>query len=147
MIDGNTAADGTPCGAGGCLFSRPADRSDRFDNVAPSVTLAWQPASGDVLYVNASTGFRPPEMTELYRLQRQQSVADLDSEKSRLRRSRLEDARSLGFVSLNTALYEMKKRNVILRETNGFNVSNGATRHRGFEYEARSIPVTAVRSR
>jgi outer membrane receptor protein involved in Fe transport len=31
----------------------------------------------------------------------------------------------------------MKKNNVILRETNGFNVSNGATRHRGFEYEAR----------
>ena len=25
-------------------------------------------------------GFRPPETTELYRLQRQQSVADLDSE-------------------------------------------------------------------
>ena len=38
--------------------------------------------------------------------------------------------------SLNTALYEMKKSNLILRETNGFNVSNGATRHRGFEYEA-----------
>ena len=32
------------------------------------------------MYVNASTGFRPPEMTELYRLQRQQSGADLDSE-------------------------------------------------------------------
>ena len=27
-----------------------------------------------------SHGFRPPETTELYRLQRQQSVADLDSE-------------------------------------------------------------------
>jgi iron complex outermembrane receptor protein len=39
-------------------------------------------------------------------------------------------------IKLNTALYEMKKSDLILRETNGFNVSNGATRHRGFEYEA-----------
>ena len=39
MIDGNTRADGTPCGAAGCLYSRPADRSDDFDNVAPRVTL------------------------------------------------------------------------------------------------------------
>ena len=30
---------------------------------------------------------------------------------------------------------------MILRETNGFNVSNGSTRHRGFEYEA--APATA----
>ena len=134
MIDGNTRPDGAPCGAGGCLFSRPADRSDQFDNVSPSVTLAWQPSVDHLLYVNASDGFRPPEMTELYRLQRQQSVADLDSESL--------DSVELGWklhvanFSLNTALFAMKKSDLILRETNGFNVSNGATRHRGFEYEA-----------
>ena len=82
MIDGNTRADGTLCSAGGCLYSRPADRSDRFDNLSPSLTLAWRPGFFDtLLYVNASTGFRPPETTELYRLQRQQSAAELDSEK------------------------------------------------------------------
>ena len=43
MIDGNTRADGVPCGAAGCLYSRPADRSDRFDNLSPRVTLSWQP--------------------------------------------------------------------------------------------------------
>ena len=134
MIDGNTRPDGTPCGAGGCLFSRPADRTDQFDNVSPSVTLAWQPGIDHQLYLNASHGFRPPETTELYRLQRQQSVADLNSESL--------DSVELGWkfrvanFSVNTALYEMKKSDLILRETNGFNVSNGATRHRGFEYEA-----------
>lgn len=134
MVDGNTRADGTPCGAGGCLFSRPADRSDRFDNLSPSLTLGWKPELV-LFYVNVSTGFRPPETTELYRLQRQQSEVDLDSESL--------DSVELGwkyvgdFFSLNGAFYEMKKRDVILRETNGFNVSNGATRHRGFEYEAR----------
>ncbi len=135
MIDGNTRPDGTPCGSGGCLFSRPADRTDRFDNLSPSATLAWRPTADHLLYINASTGFRPPETTELYRLQRQQSIADLDSESL--------DSVELGWkfrvrnFSLNTALYEMKKSDLILRETNGFNVGNGATRHRGFEYEAR----------
>lgn len=142
MIDGNTAADGTPCGTGGCLFSRPADRSDQFDNVSPSLTLAWNPNWSNTLYLNASTGFRPPEMTELYRLQRQQAEADLQSES--LDSVELGWKTQLGFVSLSTALYEMQKRDVILRETNGFNVSNGATRHRGFEYEARYDGIRTI---
>jgi iron complex outermembrane recepter protein len=135
MIDGNTRADGTPCGAGGCLFSRPADRSDRFDNFSPAVTLAWRPTWESLVYLNASTGFRPPETTELYRLQRQQASADLESEN--LESVELGWKTQIGFVSLYTAFFDMKKSDVILRETNGFNVSNGATRHRGAEYEIR----------
>ncbi len=134
MLDGNTDQNGAPCGAAGCLYSRPADRSDRFDNVSPRVTLAWSPNLGHHIYVNASTGYRPPEMTELYRLQRQQTVADLDSEHL--------DSVELGYkfsplgpVSVNAAVFQMSKENVILRESNGFNVGDGATRHRGFEYE------------
>jgi iron complex outermembrane receptor protein len=138
MLDGNTDQFGASCGATGCLYSRPADRSDRFDNVSPRVTLAWSPGVSHHYYINASTGFRPPEMTELYRLQRQQSVADLDSEHL----DSMEIGwkyRPLGPVSLNAALFAMKKRDVILRESNGFNVGNGATRHRGFEYEIRTV--------
>jgi outer membrane receptor protein involved in Fe transport len=138
MIVGNTDMFGVPCGTAGCLYSRPADRSDRFDNLSPRITLAWSPGISHHYYLNASTGFRPPEMTELYRLQRQQTVAELDSE-------RLESLeigwkyRPLGPVSLNAALFAMEKRDVILREANGFNVGNGATRHAGFEYEIRSV--------
>jgi len=134
MLDGNTDARGVPC-PGGCLFSRPADRTDHFDNLAPRVTLSWQPGDRSMLYVSGSSGFRPPEMTELYRLQRQQSLAELDSEQLdsleagwKLRTERL---------SLAAAVFAMEKRHLILRESNGFNVSNGRTRHRGFEYEAR----------
>ena len=32
MLDGNTRDDGTPCGFGGCLYSRPADRSDSLSS-------------------------------------------------------------------------------------------------------------------
>ncbi|HYJ41222.1 MAG TPA: TonB-dependent receptor [Steroidobacteraceae bacterium] len=134
MIDGNTRDNGTSCAAAGCLYSRPADRTDRFENFSPALAVAWRPGS-TLLYANLSTGFRPPETTELYRLQRQQSEADLDSENL--------DSVEVGwkfrgdFLSLDGAFFEMKKDDVILRETNGFNVGNGATHHRGFEYEAR----------
>lgn len=134
MIDGNTRDDGTSCGAAGCLYSRPADRSDTFDNVAPRVTLSWQPTFDSFLYLSGSTGFRPPEMTEMYRLQRQQSAAELDSESMEALEAgwKLRGAR----YSLKASLYAMKKRHLILRESNGFNVSDGRTTHRGFEYEA-----------
>ena len=136
MIDGNSAEDGTPCPSPtGCLFSRPADRVDTFDNVAPRVTLSWQPGDRSLLYLSGSTGFRPPEMTEVYRLQRQQTDAALDSEE-------LESIES-GWkyhgdtFSFTAALFAMEKKNVILRESNGFYVGNGSTTHRGIEYDAR----------
>ncbi len=130
MLDGNTAQNGVPCGATGCLYTRPADRSDRFDNVSPRFTLGWR---GDMhVYLSLSSGFRPPEMTELYRLQRQQAVADLDSEQ--LESVELGLKNRFGHLDWELALFAMNKRNVILRESNGFNVGNGRTRHRGFEY-------------
>jgi outer membrane receptor protein involved in Fe transport len=134
MIDGNTRADGTPCLATGCLYARPADRSDDFDNFARRITVSWALNPEHLVYLSASSGFRPPETTEVYRLQRQQTAAPLDSEQL--------DAAELGWkydrgdLSVTAALYDMKKKHVILRESNGFNVSNGSTSHRGFEYEA-----------
>lgn len=139
MIDGNTAANGVPCPGTGCLYSRPADRSDTFDNLAPRVTLAWQPNALNLLYLNGSTGFRPPEMTELYRLQRQQTEADLGSEE--LESLELGWKYRGGSILFDLALFTMNKENVILRETNGFNVSNGSTRHRGLEYQLELRPL------
>src|SRR5690606_18493081 len=126
MINGNTAADGTPC-PGGCLFSRPADRTDDFDNLAPRLTLSWQPNDLSMWYLSGSSGFRPPEMTEVYRLQRQQSEANLDSE----RLDALEAGWKVrsGNLSVSTALFVMHKRHLILRESNGFYVSDGSSRH------------------
>jgi outer membrane receptor protein involved in Fe transport len=137
MLDGNTAADGTPC-PGGCLFSRPADRGDDFGNLAPRLTLSWQPREHALLYVSGSSGFRPPEMTEVYRLQRQQTEADLDSEQLEA----LEAGWKLrsGALSVSAALFVMHKRHLILRESNGFYVSDGSSRHRGLEYELRWSP-------
>ena len=138
MIDGNTDEVGVPC-PGGCLYSRPADRTDEFTNFAPRFSLVWRPIEGIATYLALARGFRAPEVTELYRLQRQQSVADLDSEHV--------DAVELGFrwrgagARIDLAAYAMDKDNVILRDSAGFNVSDGKTRHRGVEYEFDWSPV------
>jgi iron complex outermembrane receptor protein len=131
MIDGNTDENGVPCPAG-CLYARPADRSDDFTNVAPRIGVVWNPTDPLTAYLSLARGFRAPEATELYRLQRQQSVADLDSETV--------DAVELGLrgrwpsASMDLALFHMDKRDVILRDSAGFNVSGGETRHAGLEY-------------
>ena len=33
-LDGNTRDNGTPCGFGGCLYTRPSDRDDSYTNTA-----------------------------------------------------------------------------------------------------------------
>ena len=136
MRDGNTAEDGTPC-PGGCLYSRPADRSDRFDNFAPQFEALWQGSPQTTLYLLLGEGFRPPEITELYRLQRNQSSAELDREQLQSIELGWRHARHGSL-----ALFAQRKRNVILRDANGFNVIGGRTRHEGLEYEWR-LPIGA----
>lgn len=142
MLAGNTDENGVPCGPAGCLYSRPADRGDAFINVAPKLGLALAVRAHLLAYANASVGFRPPEITELYRLQRTQRVADLDSE--RLDSIELGLKGSWPAAGFALAAFDMDKHNVILRETNGFNVSNGRTSHRGVEYELQWRPLDGV---
>ncbi len=135
MSTGNAAEDGTPCAFGGCLFSRPADRHDEFGNLSPRLELTWKAATQHRVYIAATTGFRPPEITELYRLQRSQQVADLDSENLR--------SIEIGWRHLSErnlwhiAAFDQRKRELILRDANGFNVTDGRTTHRGLEWEWR----------
>jgi iron complex outermembrane receptor protein len=132
MLDGNTDENGVPCPGNGCLYSRPADRRDDFSNWGPRLGLSWQLKDSTAAWVTLSRGFRPPEATELYRLQRGQQLADLASEKI----DSLEvGLRHLGeSLSLELAAFWMDKDDVILRDSLGFNISGGSTRHRGVEY-------------
>jgi iron complex outermembrane receptor protein len=139
MISGNTDASGVPCTPAGCLYSRPADRTDGFFNVAPKLSIAYSPRDGLLAYANAMVGFRPPEITELYRLQRSQRVAELDSE--RLDSIELGLKGSWAPFDLEFALFHMHKKDVILRDSNGNNVSEGVTSHRGIEYLLRWRPL------
>jgi len=132
MRTGNTSDTGATC-TGGCLYSRPADRSDRFNLVMPRLGLAWRVNDGLSAWASVGRGFRPPEATELYRLQRQQRVADLQAETARSAELGLR-GRGADY-SWSLATYAMEKQHVILRDASAFNVSDGRTRHRGVEFE------------
>ncbi len=142
MLDGNTDDQGVPCTPTGCLYSRPADRTDHFYDWTPKLSLSYEITPELVAYTTAAQGFRPPEMTELYRLQRGQQVADLKPEEL--------DSLEIGFkgswprVEFALALFDMDRSGVILRESNGYNVANGRTTHRGVEYELRWRPLPSL---
>ena len=126
-IVGNTRDDGTACGFGGCLYTRPASREDSFTNVGVRLGLEKDTAAG-LLYANVSRGFRPPQVTELYRLRGGQSIADLDSEDL--------TALETGFKNENisVAVFAERTRNFLFRDSEAFNVSDGRTQSMGVEF-------------
>jgi outer membrane receptor protein involved in Fe transport len=133
MSAGNLADDGTACDLGGCLYNRPADRSDDFLEIAPEITLSRTFGSGRA-WLRLARGFRAPQATELYRLQRGQDVADLDPERL--------DAIELGLrgngpLDWEVVAFYQYKRDYIFRDSEGFNVSNGKSGHRGVEFSLR----------
>jgi iron complex outermembrane recepter protein len=142
MIAGNTRDDGTACGVAGCLFNRPADRSDDFTSFTSKLGLSYSLTNDHVLYVTGARGYRAPDTSELYRLQRQQTIAELDSE--RLDSIEVGARGAFGPLRYSLAAFKMKKDNVIFRDSNGFNVSDGKTDHEGVEYEFGWVPLETL---
>ena len=138
MIAGNTRDDGTTCGDAGCLYARPADRKDDFANITSQLGLTYALTDEHTLYVSAARGYRAPDTSELYRLQRQQSIADLDPE--RIDSVEVGARGQFGPLSYTLAGFLMEKDNVIFRDANAFNVSDGRTDHEGLEYELAWAP-------
>ena len=130
-LDGRTRDDGTACGFGGCRYSRPADRSDSFDNLSSHISFNYALSPTISTYLKWSQGFRVPQATELYRLQRAQTEADLESET--LKGFEIGSNISLENLNANIAIYNQKKDNFIFRDSDFFNVSNGETSHQGLE--------------
>ncbi len=128
MLDGNTRDDGTTCGFGGCLYNRPASRTDDFTNLAGRIGVEKDIGAG-IGYVTFGSGFRPPQATELYRLQRFQDVADLESEEL----VSLEIGYRGGWW--NVAAYAERTDNFLFRDGAGFNVDDGKTTGWGIEAE------------
>ena len=133
MLEGDTDENGVPC-PGGCRYSRPADRSDDFNNFSPKLGLVYKLGESHSLFSNLSNGFRAPQATELYRLQGGQVVADLTSEEVSSFEIGLRG--SLDKFRYEAVVYTMNKDNVIYRDNSDFsNVSDGKTEHLGLELE------------
>lgn len=137
--DGNTRDDGSACGFGGCLFNRPADRSDRFTRVTPKLSYRQDLRHGQA-WLRLASGFRFPQAGELYRLQRGQDVTDLHPETLDMLEAGWRGQGKRG--SLELVAYTGRKDNFIFRDSNGFNASDGRTTHRGVELAFELAPAS-----
>ncbi len=142
MIAGNTRDDGTPCSAAGCVYSRPADRKDDFTNLTSRIGASYALNDRHSVFASVARGYRAPDTSELYRLQRQQSIADLESEQ--IDSLEIGVRGELGPVRYSLAGFMMEKDHIIFRDANAFNVSNGRTDHEGVEYELLWSPLDSL---
>lgn len=132
MLNGRTKDNGVACGFGGCRYSRPADRDDGFTNLSPKLGLSYKFDDNNSLQLRAQTGFRAPQATELYRLQNNQTVADLDSVKL--------DSYEIAFNGAgdnwdySATYYYMDKENEIITDSSRINLNGVHTKHRGIEF-------------
>lgn len=113
-------------------FLRPDDRTDNFTTVSPKFSLLYDAGAANV-YASFARGARPPQTTDLYRLQINQTAAPARPETIDAVEIGVKGA--AGFVAYEAAGYYMWKRNFFFRDADGFNVNNGRTRHVGGEAE------------
>ena len=134
MLTGNTRDDGSVCGFGGCYYNRPADRSDKHQEMSARLGLETN-NEGVNYFAQTSLGFRPPQINEAYRLQKKQTVSDLDSEKLTM----FETGSRFDFNLINGSIsfYKSKKKNSIFRDSENFIIDNGKTNHKGVELTSR----------
>ncbi len=142
MIAGNTRDNGAPCSAAGCIYARPADRTDDFSNVTSRIGASYALTDDHTVFASVARGYRAPDTSELYRLQRQQSIADLDPE--RIDSFEIGLRGTFGPLRYTVAAFTMEKDNVIFRDAQAFNVSDGTTQHEGVEYEFAWSPIDVL---
>lgn len=120
-------------------FLRPDDRIDRFTTVSPKFSLVYD--LGDTaLRASYARGARPPQTTDLYRLQINQTIDPAKPET--IDAFELGAHGKLSSVSFDIAGYYMLKRHFFFRDADGYNVNDGRTRHLGGEAEI-SAPLGA----
>ncbi|MEW5248260.1 TonB-dependent receptor [Microbulbifer sp. 2201CG32-9] len=140
MRDGDTGEDGSVCissftGAEGCRYSRPADRRDLFENTSVEFGLVHEFSPVLLGVAKMARGYRAPQATELYRLQNGQRRADLDAESIDSVEFGLRGGG--GTLQFDLVTFYQEKKDVVFQSSDRLNLSDGATRHYGFEYDLR----------
>ena len=134
-LDGRTKDDGTQCGFGGCRYSRPADRKDAFTDWSPKLQVKYTINDHWLWYATLSSSARAPQATELYRLQRDQEVANLDS----VTANNVEFG--VAYISrnldVNVTGYHLALDNEIIRDADFFNIDGNRTDSSGVEVSAK----------
>jgi len=135
MISGDTKDNGELCvifgNPRGCRFVRPDDREDNFNNISYQIGALWNLGREARVFVRLAEAYRAPQATELYRLQKGQELASLDSES--LTSFELGVRGLVGRASYELSLFNMEKDDFIFRDSDGYNINGGKTDHRGVE--------------
>jgi len=125
-------------------FLRLPDRSDDFTAVTGKVSALYALSAEQSVFVSLARGARPPQTTDLYRLQRNQDISDIEPETL--------DSLEIGWRArfadrgqIAVTAFAMEKRNVFFRDADGFNVTDGVTTHLGIEAEG-EVDVTETLS-
>jgi iron complex outermembrane receptor protein len=131
-LDGRTRDNGSECGFGGCRYSRPGDRDDSVTHLSPKLELHYAPNEVWRLSLALADSFRAPQATELYRLQRAQTVADLDVVEALS--AELSAQYQTDSLQVSATLYQIDIDNLIIRDSSFFNVDGQSTLSRGVEF-------------
>jgi outer membrane receptor protein involved in Fe transport len=114
-----------------CRFSRPEDQVVDYSQWSYQINANYALANNKRLYAQFSTGYRAPQVTELFRLQSGQTVVELDAENVKSVELGLRGQTEAFFYDLT--VFSMQKNNFIFQDTDRQNISNGETSHRGIE--------------
>jgi len=115
-------------------FIRVSDRSDDFLTITPKISLRHNPSFGGMLYARAARGSRAPQVTDLYSVQSNQVAGKADIET--LDSLEVGYKRQVSGFEFEANVFSMWKDNFFFRNANGFNITNGKTRHTGIEISA-----------
>lgn len=113
-------------------YLRPADQTDSFVTASPKFSLRHRFSDDLSASLSYSRGARPPQTTDLYRLQPRQTDNParpelIDAVEAGLR------AKLGGRARIELVGFWMEKKNYFFRDADGFNVPDGKTRHAGLE--------------
>ena len=137
MIVGSTRDDGTLCksSTGSCRYFRPADRSDRTDDLNYQIGTHYAFTDSTGAFLRVSSAYRAPQINELYRLQKEQEIADVRPEQLDSIEAGLRYQTGQWFAEVS--LYKMDKDQVIVKDSDSFIVNDGETTHHGVEWQLR----------
>ncbi len=126
-------------------FKVVPDRQDDFTTLTPRLGLTYNLNDSTTLYGRAARGARAPQVADLFSLQVNQNVAEIDSETLDSFEAGVKTVRE--GLTLEAVVFSMEKDNFFFRDADGFNVTNGKTSHQGIEasFRANLTPALSLR--
>ncbi len=112
-------------------FIRLADRTDDFFVITPKASLRHEVSDNLNIYARGARGARAPQTVDLYSVQLNQTGGEADVETLDSLEAGLKFDNEV--LSFEAAAFSQWKDNFFFRNSDGFSVANGRTKHIGIE--------------